>query len=77
MTMTMWPFGSHAHKVSPRIRRPHASTTGSERDLDAEHRVIAGAALARDSARAKPFMADHRRLTTDILQASKIPFADD
>lgn len=46
------------------------------RDVDAEHRVILEATLAREADRACAALADHLQLTADILLASNAPFAD-
>lgn len=61
---------------SERYRRLSGPFAKFERDIDAEHRAIAEAVLARDVARAQTLMAEHLQVTTDILLASKMPFAD-
>jgi len=47
-----------------------------QRDVDAEHRGIAEAALARDADAAAERMSAHLRLTAELLRASDAPFDD-
>lgn len=60
---------------SERYRRLSGPFAEYDRDIDAEHRTITDAVLARDGERAKRLLADHLRVTTDILLASKMPFS--
>jgi len=60
---------------SERYRRLSGPLAEYDRDIDAEHRAIAEAVLARDTERAKTLLADHLRTTTDILLESKMPFS--
>lgn len=60
---------------SERYRRLSGPFAEYDRDIDAEHRAIADAVLARDAERAKALLADHLRTTTDILLVSKMPFS--
>ncbi|MDN2580950.1 GntR family transcriptional regulator [Aquibium sp. ELW1220] len=62
---------------SERYRRLSGPFAEYDRDIDAEHRAISAAVLARDGPRAKTLLADHLRVTTDILLASKMPFSSD
>jgi DNA-binding GntR family transcriptional regulator len=47
-----------------------------ERDVDAEHKALAEAAIARDADRACDLLAKHLQMTADVLLASEAPFAD-
>jgi len=62
---------------SERYRRLSGPYAEYDRDIDAEHRAITEAVLARDAGRAKSLLADHLRATTEILLASKMPFSGD
>lgn len=62
---------------SERYRRLSGPLAEYDRDVDAEHRAIADAVLARDAENAKMLLADHLRTTTDILLASRMPFSGD
>jgi DNA-binding GntR family transcriptional regulator len=59
-----------------RYRRMTGPFARIERDLEAEHRGILEATLARDPDRACRALAEHLRLTADILLASNAPFED-
>jgi DNA-binding GntR family transcriptional regulator len=61
---------------SERYRRLSGPFAETDRDIPAEHRAIAAAALDRDVDAATQAMADHLRATTEILLGSKILFAD-
>jgi DNA-binding GntR family transcriptional regulator len=58
------------YSQSERYRRLSVPLAEIERDLDAEHRDIAAAALDRDSPRALHLIKAHIELTTDILLRS-------
>lgn len=60
---------------SERYRRLSGPFAEYDRDIEAEHKAIADAVLARDAASAKRLLGDHLRATTDILLASKMPFS--
>ena len=60
---------------SERYRRLSGPFAEYDRDVDAEHRAIADAVLARDTEQAKSLLAEHLRATTTILLASKMPFS--
>jgi len=60
---------------SERYRRLSGPYAEYDRDVDAEHRAITEAVLARDAEKAKALLADHLRATTEILLASKMPFS--
>jgi DNA-binding GntR family transcriptional regulator len=62
---------------SERYRRLSGPYAEYDRDIDAEHRAITEAVLARDVGKAKALLADHLRATTEILLASKMPFSGD
>ena len=62
---------------SERYRRLSGPFAEYDRDIDAEHRAITEAVLARDATRAAALLTDHLRATTDILLASKMPFSSD
>lgn len=61
---------------SERYRRLSVPLAETERDLDAEHRELAVAALGRDTARAVAAMRDHLNETTRILLRSHAGIAD-
>ena len=62
---------------SERYRRLSGPVDESDRDIVAEHTLIADAALARDTEAALRHMKDHLSRTTAILLTSRIPFTDD
>jgi len=62
---------------SERYRRLSGPFAEFDRDVDAEHRAITDAVLARDTETAKSLLAKHLRITTEILLASKMPFSAD
>lgn len=62
---------------SERYRRMSGAADESDRDITSEHKQIADAALSRDSDRATAKLREHLSRTTEILLASKLPFADD
>jgi DNA-binding GntR family transcriptional regulator len=62
---------------SERYRRLSGPFAEYDRDIEAEHRAITDAVLARDTEKARTLLADHLRVTTDILLASKMPFSLD
>lgn len=62
---------------SERYRRLSGPADETDRDIVAEHALIADTALARDADRALRHMKDHLNRTTEILLTSRIPFADD
>lgn len=62
---------------SERYRRLSGPFAEYKRDIEAEHRAIAEAVLARDTDRAKRLLGDHLRTTTEILLASRMPFSGD
>lgn len=57
---------------SERYRRVSVPLNRTGRDLHAEHKEIADAAIARDSARACAALRDHLQKTTRILIASEV-----
>jgi DNA-binding GntR family transcriptional regulator len=60
---------------SERYRRLSGPFAEYDRDIEAEHKAITDAVLARDAQRAKRLLGEHLRATTDILLASKMPFS--
>jgi DNA-binding GntR family transcriptional regulator len=54
---------------SERYRRLSLSSARIERDVDAEHRALVEAALARDAARACALLADHLSLTAALVRS--------
>lgn len=54
---------------SERYRRLSLSGARSERDVDAEHRALVDAALARDEAKACRLLADHLSLTAALVRS--------
>ncbi len=69
-------FRMQLHVQAERYRRlvlPYAKT---QRNVDAEHRAIVDAVLARDADKACLLLAQHYRLTADLLLGSDAPFDD-
>jgi GntR family transcriptional regulator, carbon starvation induced regulator len=62
---------------SDRYRRLSGPLDETNRDIEAEHTLIANAALARDTEAAVRHMSDHLSRTTAILLTSRIPFTED
>ena len=61
---------------SERYRRLSGPADETDRDVAAEHTMIADATLARDIDEALRHMRNHLNRTTEILLASRMPFAD-
>jgi len=61
---------------SERYRRLVLPYGKVRRDVDAEHRALVEAVLARDAKAACQMLAQHLQLTADILLASEAPFDD-
>lgn len=61
---------------SERYRRLSGPLDETGRDIAAEHRAIAAAALERSSKKASTLIAEHLQITTNILLSSDIPFSD-
>ena len=68
---------SQLYDQSERYRRLSGPIPVEERDIDAEHRTIADAVLARDAEGAKALLARHFMATTEILLGSPTLFADE
>jgi DNA-binding GntR family transcriptional regulator len=67
-------FREQLHVQAERYRRlvlPYAKT---KRNVEAEHQAIVDAVLARDADAACELLAQHFRLTADLLLASEAPF---
>ena len=58
---------SFLYAQSERYRRLSVPLVEVARDLNREHKDIADAVLARDAARAKVLMAEHLRMTANVL----------
>jgi DNA-binding GntR family transcriptional regulator len=54
---------------SERYRRLSALVEGPDRDIEAEHRALMAATLARDAARATEVLRDHLLTTADLVRA--------
>ncbi|APO77063.1 GntR family transcriptional regulator protein (plasmid) [Rhizobium etli 8C-3] len=76
-TNTWWQrLREQLYLQSERYRRLSGPYEGTRRNISAEHDAIANAAIARDSETASRLMAEHLRMTTEILLKSAIPSTD-
>lgn len=64
---------NHMFVQAERYRRMSVPYAKTERDVDAEHKEIMDAALARDTTAASKLLAEHLQRTADILLASDTP----
>jgi DNA-binding GntR family transcriptional regulator len=65
-------FRTILHEQSERYRRLSVPLAQHDRDVEAEHRSLVDAVLARDVGRALEALADHYQRTTDIILSADV-----